>query len=207
MVHVPSPTCVIVEPDTSDMLVKTVFHCQDVFREHANRPTNVIATKDGKVSFALKLFAKKDAIPIQGFATYLVNASWQSENCTDCAVLPGCIHGYCNRPLECICEEGWTGEFCDTPICKEKCHPAYGSCDFPGACICSSGYQGELCDECRPYPGCEHGTCREPWTCNCEPGWEGTQCNIPRQEGRFIPSRNHEDFNYGGSNYQYQRGR
>ncbi|XP_059087649.1 delta-like protein 1 [Tigriopus californicus] len=161
--------------------------------------------------FCSEAICKEGCHPNSGFCDLPgqceCHIGWQSENCTDCAVLPGCIHGYCNRPLECICEEGWTGEFCDTPICKEKCHPAYGSCDFPGACICSSGYQGELCDECRPYPGCEHGTCREPWTCNCEPGWEGTQCNIPRQEGRFIPSRNHEDFNYGGSNYQYQRGR
>ena len=26
--------------------------------------------------------------------------------------LPGCKNGYCEFPLQCICEDGWSGLFC-----------------------------------------------------------------------------------------------
>ena len=53
---------------------------------------------------------------------------YQGHNCTECSLLPGCVHGRCDRPLECICEEGWEGEFCNVPICRQGCHPIFGSC-------------------------------------------------------------------------------
>lgn len=75
MVLVPNLMCATVERDTLDMLAKIAFHCLDAFREPADRPTNVTAMKDGKACFAQKLFAKKDAIPIQGFVICLDNAN------------------------------------------------------------------------------------------------------------------------------------
>ena len=39
---------------------------------------------------------------------------WAGEICTDCQVLPGCQHGYCTKPLECRCHEGYTGLLCQT---------------------------------------------------------------------------------------------
>jgi len=39
---------------------------------------------------------------------------WAGETCTDCQVLPGCQHGYCTKPLECRCHEGYTGLLCQT---------------------------------------------------------------------------------------------
>ena len=53
---------------------------------------------------------------------------YQGHDCTDCSLLPGCVHGHCERPLECTCEEGWEGEFCNIPECREGCHPIFGSC-------------------------------------------------------------------------------
>ena len=33
--------------------------------------------------------------------------------CNECVCLPGCVNGYCEDPMECICETGWQGMFCD----------------------------------------------------------------------------------------------
>ena len=33
--------------------------------------------------------------------------------CDQCVCLPGCVNGYCEDPMECICETGWQGMFCD----------------------------------------------------------------------------------------------
>ena len=39
---------------------------------------------------------------------------WRAgQTCDHCICLTGCVHGYCNNPFECICEDGWTGIFCD----------------------------------------------------------------------------------------------
>lgn len=120
--------------------------------------------------------------------------------------LPGCSHGYCEQPNECICESGWVGEFCDTcvkhPGCqhdtcteprqcncnegwegqfcnKALCLPGcvHGDCKHPNECICEMGWVGEFCDICEKYPSCQHGTCTEPWQCNCDKGWDGFLCD------------------------------
>lgn len=54
---------------------------------------------------------------------------YRGVNCSECSLLPGCVHGFCDRPLECQCLEGWKGEFCDEPECKENCHPIFGMCE------------------------------------------------------------------------------
>lgn len=45
---------------------------------------------------------------------------WSGPNCSVCDKLPGCSeHGFCTRPLECRCEEGYIGNFCQTPKCRQ----------------------------------------------------------------------------------------
>lgn len=39
-------------------------------------------------------------------------AGFAGEHCRDCALLPGCVHGTCNKSFECVCKPGWTGLFC-----------------------------------------------------------------------------------------------
>lgn len=43
---------------------------------------------------------------------------WQGPMCKQCAILPGCVHGTCQGPLECRCEPGWTGFLCSTRKCN-----------------------------------------------------------------------------------------
>lgn len=33
--------------------------------------------------------------------------------CDDCIRYPGCLHGTCQQPWQCNCQEGWGGLFCN----------------------------------------------------------------------------------------------
>ncbi|KER32803.1 hypothetical protein T265_01276 [Opisthorchis viverrini] len=84
----------------------------------------------------------------------------------------------CDSNGDKVCEPGWSGSECDTPICKVGCHPNHGNCLQPGECECAIGWQGPYCDECVKYPGCKHGTCDDaPFTCRCLPNWGGPFCD------------------------------
>ncbi|XP_022103223.1 protein jagged-1b-like [Acanthaster planci] len=93
-------------------------------------------------------------------------------------------HYSCDANGDKVCHEGWTGENCQTAICKQGCDSIHGYCNQPGECLCQYGWQGELCDHCSPYPGCVHGSCSSPWQCTCQQEWGGMLCD--------------EDFNYCG---------
>ena len=44
----------------------------------------------------------------------------------------------------CICESGYTGALCDTPVCPLGC--ANGNCILPGLCQCYDGWSGSSCN-------------------------------------------------------------
>ena len=49
---------------------------------------------------------------------------YAGPTCDECTPNPDCKYGTCiNNPFECICYEGFEGLFCETPICREGCHP------------------------------------------------------------------------------------
>ncbi|KAK3092618.1 hypothetical protein FSP39_005038 [Pinctada imbricata] len=86
-------------------------------------------------------------------------------------------HYNCDENGNKICNDGWTGEYCDQAACLPGCHKDHGYCDQPNECKCRLGWEGPFCDQCLRYPGCLHGTCAEPWQCNCLEGWGGLFCN------------------------------
>merc|ERR1719186_2547894 len=86
---------------------------------------------------------------------------YEGANCTDMIALPGCKHGVAKSSREhCVCDDGWMGDLCDIPICKESCSERNGHCEEPGQCLCKMGWKGEECNQCVPYPGCDI----EEWT-------------------------------------------
>lgn len=38
---------------------------------------------------------------------------WQGRYCDQCIRYPGCLHGTCQQPWQCTCQEGWGGLFCN----------------------------------------------------------------------------------------------
>lgn len=38
---------------------------------------------------------------------------WQGPLCDQCVTFPGCTHGLCVEPWQCICKDGWDGHLCD----------------------------------------------------------------------------------------------
>jgi len=113
---------------------------------------------------------------------------YTGSNCTQINKPDECLYGFAKSPEElCVCDVGWSGPWCDTPLCDAACSTPRGVCREPGICQCQMGWMGENCRECVKYPGCEHGSCEacdenghcnKPWSCVCDQGWEGSLCNI-----------------------------
>ena len=52
--------------------------------------------------------------PLFIFAFFYFPKSFRSgQFCEKCVCLPGCVNGFCNKSLECICKPGWHGMLCD----------------------------------------------------------------------------------------------
>ena len=112
--------------------------------------------------------------------------------CDKCVTLPGCKNGYCEFPLQCICEEGWSGLFCH----KRKSQLVFSvamqarklliQIQFTfiailslqmksNWCRCSIRFlfnSAAICAE-----NCSHGHCTVPGECVCHPGWFGPNCD------------------------------
>jgi len=98
--------------------------------------------------------------------------------CTD-----KCVHGVCDEPDKCRCENGWTGKTCNECVALSGCK--HGGCtdktgkSMPNTCKCKLGWSGPLCDEPVCAEGCDeiNGHCNEPGECLCNVGWKGESCN------------------------------
>jgi hypothetical protein len=132
--------------------------------------------------------------------------------CTGCETMEfpeGCMHGTCNcytprrngeMVCECICDEGWEGECCQTPLGEDftccgilstnaTVCGGHGVCEEPDVCICLGGYYGDCCefnpcyDECGEAGCGENGDCwpqiprrTVPYECVCHTGFGGDCC-------------------------------
>lgn len=38
---------------------------------------------------------------------------WQGQYCDKCIPHPGCVHGTCGEPWQCLCDTNWGGHLCD----------------------------------------------------------------------------------------------
>ncbi|CAB4057501.1 unnamed protein product [Lepeophtheirus salmonis] len=131
------------------------------------------------------------------------NSGWKGIACSLCIPLPGCQHGICKKPYECICEKGYQGVLCNKPQCDNCKH---GRCIEPNKCFCDFGWKGNNCDECKLFPNCKNGTCFHTFECNCNEGFKGLFCNISDSYGSiWAESSNTSQYGERSAGYEIYR--
>lgn len=102
------------------------------------------------------------------------HSGWKGRLCDECERYPGCLHGSCQKPWDCLCNEGWGGLFCnqDLNYCTnhKPCRNG-GTCFNTGqgsyTCSCPPGFAGENCEQelndCAHQPCLNGGTCKVSW--------------------------------------------
>ena len=53
-------------------------------------------------------------------SVYRCRVGYWGDNCDECFPYPGCKNGFCRKPWECRCNDGWTGFLCDQSKAKFK---------------------------------------------------------------------------------------
>lgn len=94
------------------------------------------------------------------------------------------VHGRCVGE-SCVCDPGWSGEFCTSKLCDARCSD-HGQCKN-GTCLCVSGWNGRHCTLEGCPRGCAgHGQCRVAndghWECKCFDGWDGPDCTTLKEK-------------------------
>jgi len=133
---------------------------------------------------------------------------WKASGgeCID-QVIRGCYNnGTCIGPNTCRCSSGWTGSFCNIPVCEQSCNH-HGNCTGPNQCTCERGWEGYDCTIPMCAQECQNdGFCIAPDTCKCaqwdnafvdgragggrplfqdsdgnalQTGWTGYDCSVP----------------------------
>ncbi|KAF3686311.1 Delta-like protein A [Channa argus] len=124
--------------------------------------------------------------------------------CDDCIRYPGCLHGTCQQPWQCNCQEGWGGLFCNQGA---ECVDLVNSY----LCQCPEGFFGPNCEDsssisgnCLSFPCQNGGTCQEGvngYTCNCPPGYTGKNCSSPISRCSHNPCHNGATCHERGGRY------
>ncbi|XP_030742219.1 delta-like protein 3 [Echinops telfairi] len=85
-------------------------------------------------------------------------------------------HGFCDRPDECQCLEGWSGPLCTVPIATSSCLSPRGPSSASAGCLLTG--PGNPCDV---NPCANGGSCSETpgsFECACPRGFYGLRCEV-----------------------------
>ncbi|OWK03066.1 JAG1 [Cervus elaphus hippelaphus] len=137
---------------------------------------------------------------------------WQGLYCDKCIPHPGCVHGTCNEPWQCLCETNWGGQLCDKgesrargqgrPALRQRCVPGAGTGVASSATEVRPGQGdggGQLCDGDLNYCGTHQpclngGTCSntgpDKYQCSCPEGYSGPNCEIAEHACLSDPCHN-----------------
>ncbi|VDK75360.1 unnamed protein product [Litomosoides sigmodontis] len=127
-------------------------------------------------SDVLRIIEEKGETKIEYDVKVECGKNYYGQECAIfCSPNIGSFHFKCSPDGRRLCEDGWSGQNCDDPICANGCVNGY--CISPGICKCRNGWQGNSCDRCKPQDGCQHGYCIKPNECICEKNWGGTYCD------------------------------
>uniref|UniRef100_A0A8D2INF2 Delta-like protein 3 n=1 Tax=Urocitellus parryii TaxID=9999 RepID=A0A8D2INF2_UROPR len=84
-------------------------------------------------------------------------------------------HGFCERPDECRCLEGWTGPLCTVPVSTSSCLSPRGPSSATAGCLATGP------GPCDGNPCANGGSCSETpgsFECACPRGFYGLRCEV-----------------------------
>uniref|UniRef100_A0A3B5LVP0 EGF-like domain-containing protein n=1 Tax=Xiphophorus couchianus TaxID=32473 RepID=A0A3B5LVP0_9TELE len=160
--------------------MKCLYH--NTFISHLVQPFSNLSYLTS-VSFSLIL---------TGWCVPRCRVGFSGRYCDDCIRYPGCLHGTCQQPWQCNCQEGWGGLFCnqDLNYCTHHKPCLNGAtCTNTGqgsyTCSCPPGHTGANCEiqvnECSGNPCRNGGSCIDNdngYKCTCPPGFYGNNCEL-----------------------------
>ena len=127
---------------------------------------------------------------------------FKGRYCDDCIRYPGCLHGTCQQPWQCNCQEGWGGLFCNQGEFDQRFSTLSGQSAF---FVLHLNLVASKCyflfldildlNYCTHHKPCLNGaTCTNTgqgsYTCSCPPGYTGASCEIQVNECSGNPCRN-----------------
>ena len=156
--------------------------------------------------------------PYRSNSMFWYSCSLSAAEATDCALPCSPEGGYCSTNGNstqqiCVCNSGFTGTYCETPVCYSgKSCLNGGTCEIMPEnqeryCSCPSGFIGPLCSDritCTNDSQCEgNQTCQErdgEKFCSCDSDRTGFFCKMsvtPGEKKRVAWWRNGYFKDYG----------
>ena len=111
---------------------------------------------------------------------------WLGDDCS----VKDCEHGrYSPVKEKCVCDRGFTGEWCQRNDTADSCGgcSGHGTCEVEsGLCNCLDGYTGASCAIVVCPNTCNgHGRCGS-YGCSCQAGWTGITCGTPPSDEDMV---------------------
>ncbi len=135
------------------------------------------------------------------FCVPICRVGFSGRYCYVCIRYPGCLHGTCQQPWQCNCQEGWGGLFCNqgeftkqliTLLVQPNLFVSHFN-RIISQCFFFSMFPD--LNYCTHHKPCLNGaTCTNTgqgsYTCTCLPGYTGASCEIQVNECSGNPCRN-----------------